>query len=101
MCGGGGLNYRMEGGIKLGLKNRKAHTAGAFRCVLHNSRRGIKIVVYLYQNGFFLGTRQKRHAWELAVAQAAAGRAACLDPTGEVGICPNVLHVSLSDLASS
>lgn len=53
-----GLNYRMDGGIKLGLKNRKASTAGTLHFVLHNSWRSIKIMVYFDQNGFFLENMQ-------------------------------------------
>lgn len=45
----GGLNYRMERGIKLGLKNRKTVTAGTSCLVLHNFWRSIKIVAYFYQ----------------------------------------------------
>lgn len=44
-----GLNYRMEGGIKLGLKNRKASTAGTSWFVLHNFWRSIKTMAYFYQ----------------------------------------------------
>lgn len=47
--GGGALNHRKERGIKLGLKNRKASTAGMPCFVLHNSWRSIKIVAYFYQ----------------------------------------------------
>lgn len=57
----GGAEVQMEGRIKLGLKNRKASTAGAVRCALHDSC-GIKIVIYLNQKGFFLGNRA---AWVL------------------------------------
>lgn len=70
----GGADVQMEGGIKLGLKNRKESTAGAVRCALHNSR-GIKIVVYLNQKGFFLGYRQERLAWELGRTRGHVGRA--------------------------
>lgn len=45
---GGVLNYRMER-IKLGLKNRKAGTAGTSCFVLHNFWRSVEIAAYFCQ----------------------------------------------------
>lgn len=45
----GGLNYRTERRIKLGLKNRKAGTAGTSCFVLHNFWRSVEIAAYFCQ----------------------------------------------------
>lgn len=76
----GGADVQMEGGIKLGLKNRKVSTAGAVRCALHDSC-DVKIVVYLNQKWFFLRNRQKWPAWELGWFRGHVGKVVVFKPT--------------------